>query len=127
MAVYADYAFYTQEYKGTAISFADFDHLMLQASAVIDQVTANRAAAVITADTDTDKIAKIKLATCAVADELQHQEQGGKIQSERVGQHSVTYAAASAISDEVKMQRAAKRYLVFTDLMYRGILDEDTA
>ncbi len=120
MAAYADYAFYTLTYLGAAIAQADFDRLALRASVVIDQVTYGRAAPVIAAGEDADAIEKIKLATCAVAEELQSQSQGGQIQSERVGQHSVTYNVGQATSEKHRLSEAAKLYLWSTDLMYRG-------
>ena len=128
MAVYVDYDFYTTQFYGTAIAQADFSRLALRASAVIDQVTFGRTAAVITADEDDATIEKIKLATCAVAEEYQRLDKvggGGEIQSERVGQHSVTYATGAATSDRAKLADAAKLYLWDTDLMYRGFTDDE--
>ena len=52
MAAYADYEFYVTTYQGAAIAQADFPLLALRASEVVDQVTFDRAAAVVTADTD---------------------------------------------------------------------------
>lgn len=125
MAVYADYDFYTGTFKGTAIATeSEFTRLAIQATAEIDAQTLGRAAPVVEADTDADTIAAIQMAMCAVAEELQTQEQGGQIQSERVGQHSVTYNVRSALSDEARIAKAAKRWLWATDLMYRG-LDAD--
>ena len=73
MAVYADYEYYTDTYLGTAIAETAFDALALRASAVIDRLTFDRAAVVITADEDDATIDLIQMATCAVAEELQMQ------------------------------------------------------
>jgi len=123
MAAYADFTFYVEEYRGSAISAADFPRLAMRASVVIDQVTFGRAAAVVTVDEDADTIELIRRATCAVAEEMQKADAGGVVQSERVGQHSVTYAV-STVSDERRQAKAAKLYLAATGLMYRG-LDAD--
>ena len=125
MAVYATYTKYTTDYLGTAIVSADFPRLALRASATIDQLTYNRVASVVTDGTDTDTIALIVMATCAVAEELQNEDiDGGSdgIQSESVGSTSVTYNAHSnkQLSNEAKQSKAAKLYLGLTGLMYRG-------
>lgn len=121
MAAYADYTFYTSEYLGSAIAEADFDRLALRASEEIDHITFERAAAV----TDTDTIILIKKATCAVAETLQTIEKAGGavgVQSERVGNYSVTYAEGSPMQqtkdDQVRM--AAVIYLGVTGLMFQG-------
>lgn len=130
MAAYVDHTFYTTSYLGTSIASTDFARLALRASQVIDQVTFNRAAAVITADEDADTIALIQMATCAVAEELQTQESAGNIDgvtSERVGSYAVTFGAGSRamLSNEEKQEKAAKVYLANTGLMFRGFTDEE--
>lgn len=123
VSIYTDYEFYLHMYRGTAIDSADFNRLAMRASAVIDQVTYERAGVVITAGTDADLIEKIEMATCAVADELYAQEaSGGVIQSESIGRHSVTYANAK--SEQKRVENAAKSYLWNTELMLKRI-DED--
>jgi hypothetical protein len=121
---YATYSFYTTTYLGTAIASADFAALALRASAIIDQVTFNRAAAIVTAGTDTATIALIGMATCAVAEEYQKFEQtgGDSIQSESVGSHSVTYTANAYAQMPIikKLAKAAELYLGSTGLMFMG-------
>jgi hypothetical protein len=125
MASYTDYTYYTGTFLGNAIASADAARLLLRASVIIDQLTFNRAAAIVTAATDTATIDLIKMATCAVAEEYQAVEQDGGadgIVSESVGSHSVTYAD-SASKRRTIMQRysdAAKLYLGSTGLMFRG-------
>lgn len=122
MATYVDYTYYTDTYLGTAIASADFAAWALRASATIDRLTFNRAAAIITADTDATKVTAIKMATCAVAETLQSQAgtPDGTIASESVGRHSVTYVEGSTKSKERAQSDAANLYLASTGLMYRG-------
>lgn len=124
MAVYADYSFYTEQYGGTAIAQADFMRLARQASARIDELTFERAGPIITAGTNLDLIERIKLATCACAEEIQKQEQGGAITSERVGNYAVTYAATPGMSNQVRIFSTARMYLGSSGIMYRGFDDE---
>jgi hypothetical protein len=120
MAAYADLTFYKATYLGTAIADAAYPRLALRASEKIDEMTFNRAAPVVTAATDTATIALIKNATCAVAEEIQRQDaSGGAVQSERVGNVSVTYL--STLSEDARLLKAAKTYLGNTGLMYRGV------
>jgi hypothetical protein len=120
MAGYATYEFYLTQYLGTAIAQADFERLSQKASAFIDQVTFGRAAT----ETDTAVLEKMSHATCAVAEEVQKIEKsGGSISSERVGNVSVTYA--QALSPTKTMENAAKTYLWDTDLMYRGLNEDE--
>ena len=58
---YANYAYYTGTYGGSAIASADFTRLANIASAWIDRLTFGRAAA------DTDNADAIKMAMCSVA------------------------------------------------------------
>ena len=121
MAVYADYTYYTNTFLGAAIALADFNTLALRASAVIDRLTFDQAAAIIAADADAELVTAIKMATCAVAEVWQANEAGAEIASERVGQHSVTYHLGKANTKQVKLIDAARLYLGSTGLMYRGV------
>ena len=121
---YVDFEFYTNEYGGTAIVSASFNRLARQASLVIDQVTFERAYDVIDADIDTELIEKIKLATCAIAEELKSQEDNGikNVASESVGSHSVSYVVNADVqrTKNSKLVNAAKLYLSSTGLMFGG-------
>jgi hypothetical protein len=127
MAAYVDYAYYAQQpILGTAIASADFGRLSVRASKHIDALTFGRAAAIITADTDTDKIDALKMATCAIADELQKDETTGgrdNVTSEKVGNVSVSYGASGQMTKTLgqKIADAATLWLWETDLMYRGL------
>jgi hypothetical protein len=117
---YATYTYYTTTYLGTAIASADFNALALRASAVIDQITFGRAAL----ETAVATVDSIKMACCAVADELQAQigSSGGGIQSESIGANSVSYkeGAYATLTDKEKQTRAAAVYLGSTGLMFKG-------
>jgi hypothetical protein len=120
MAAYATYSDYTSTYLGAAIASADFARLALRASEFLDQATFDRAAS----ETDTAIVAKLKMATCAVAEEIQKLEaSGGAIVSETIGRHSVTYQAPG--TEDERLTKAAKRYLGSTGLMYRGFTDDE--
>jgi hypothetical protein len=121
MAAYADFAYYTGVYLGAAIAQVDFPRLARQASAFLDALSHGRLAAIVTAATDTATIDKIKMATCAVAEEYQEIEQGGgEVQSERVGSHAVTYNVAAG-KPRAKLLDAARLYLARTGLLYQGV------
>ena len=118
---YCDYAYYSTTYLGTAITSAAFPQLALRASAIIDQLTFQLASE----QTDTDIIDLIKMATCAVAEQMKVVNDSGDvggIKSESVGSHSVTYAENSESMKTVgqKYTDAAALYLISTNLMYRG-------
>jgi len=121
---YADYTFYSGTYLGTAIAEADFDRLALRASAWLDRMTYDRAAS------DTANTTAIKMAVCAMAEELQTIEDegiSGGIQSERVGPHQVTYSpkAMQQRSMVKKLEEAARLYLATTFLMFKGFNDDE--
>lgn len=121
MTAYADYTYYTGTYLGSAIASTAFAQLALRASAVIDRLTFDRAAAIVTADEDDATIDAIQMATCAVAEELHTQaSEAGMVQSESVGRHAVTYVAGSVKSFAQRQSDAAQLYLASTGLMYRG-------
>jgi len=116
---YADYAYYTGTYLGTAIAESDFPQLALRASQVVDNLTFGRAA------TDTENTNAIKNAMCAVAEELQKQDKSDGadgIASESQGNYSVSYVATSnrSKSSQTKLQDAAALWLQGTFLMFDG-------
>lgn len=118
---YADYTYYTTTYLGTAIAESDFPALALRASNQVDRLTFNRAAT----ETDIANVDKIKMATCAVAEELQRQAQSNGadgISSESQGQYSVSYARNSTRtkSNQQKIEDAARTWLENTYLMFAG-------
>jgi hypothetical protein len=138
MTAYADYTYYTNTYLGAVIASPDFARLALRASFEVDRITFNRAAPVVAEAIDTSTIDLIKMATCAVAEQIQTNESEGGvdgISSEQVGSYSVTYSDSSSkrISNLKKVQQAASLYLGQSGLMfsgfisgeYGGVTDED--
>lgn len=118
---YATYTYYATTYYGTAIAESDFPALAFRASAVIDQITFNRAAS----ETVTATVNAIKNAMCAVAEELQRQDLADGVDgvaSESQGQYSVSYLANSerSKSNQAKVQTAANVWLANTGLMFAG-------
>ena len=122
MEAYADYNFYKDMYKGTAIPQSDFARLATQASFFVNRCCFNRIDEVILNDSEMSE--KIKRATCAVA-ELSHKyEKYGDISSESVGKVSTTYNVKYK-SIELGKTDAVNMYLKDTGLMYRGFYRND--
>lgn len=128
MQSFADYAFYTGTFNGTAISAPDFDKLALDASYAVDYATLYRAGRVVADGLDLDAINDIKLATCAAAETIKRYESlmsafPRDVKRESVGDLSVSYTS----SDEVKAERASAindgiaKYLLGHGLLYRGV------
>ena len=123
---YVDYTFYNATYLGTAIPQASFARIALRAAEILDRLTFRRA------EDDTTNTTAIKNASCAIAEvfyeiELSGGVGGSGIQSEKVGQHSVTYSG-SAEALKPPMQRylnAAATFLAGTNLLYQGFLDDE--
>ncbi len=125
MATYVDFAYYSTTYGGKAIASTDFTALAKRASAAIDLLTMDRAAAYMALLAPTEEeaeiIDKIKMATCAVAEEWQsYDKAGGVITSESVGSHSVSYADTEDKTQNKKLSLAAYPFLAHTGLMFRG-------
>lgn len=114
--MHADFTFYLNEYKGTAKE-AEFSRLSVLANAHIDRITNGRA---LTA-TGTDHKA-VKLAFCAVIDELIKQEGGGVVTSESNDGISRTYATSANVkSNTQRVYDAAAVFLIGTNLLYAGV------
>lgn len=111
---YADYEFYVASFLGSSIEEKDFPRLALRASQFIDYYTMNRARNYTADDA-------VKHACCAVAEVFQTAEKAeakAGISSESVGSYSVSYATEQNVKAE--LSDAARRYLAFTGLLYRG-------
>lgn len=143
--IYADYAYYTDEYFGNTISEDDFIRVGAKASRYIDYITQGRAAKVAAVGLDGGEvITAIKNACCELAEQYQLIEQaqalakqslaaasegGAELQSETVGAWSRSYrsggdsaqsAAQAAKEAEAALYVIAQRYLASTGLLYRG-------
>ena len=113
---YADYSYYSSQYYGSTIPPGEFMRLAARASEYIDYITFGRAREHSNDD-------EVKRATCAVAEGLHKQEQGGEVTMRTVGPWTEQYAAseyAAARSPARKLKAIAARYLGGTGLMYRG-------
>lgn len=114
--MYADYAFYTNTYKGT-LGSEEYDRLAVRASAEINRLTFNRAASASGADLEA-----VKMAECAVADELYSQAMGGEVTSESNDGVSRSYAMGSVVKSKTqRINAAAETWLANTNLMFAGV------
>ena len=120
MNLYADYKFYTDDYLGRAIPAEAFPRYVRDASKYIDNVTFGRINGNISDD--------VKMACCAVAEEMYAQNVSGANAvsgkaSESVGDYSVSYTGMSADREKIlsaRLYSAALKWLDGTNLMYRG-------
>ena len=114
---YADYAFYTDTYKGNAIPSTEFGRLSERATEYIDEQTLDKAKDY----TDTDS--RLKKACCAVADVYYKYENGGGKSSESVGNYSVTYAVGISNTEPEHQALCSPitRPLGVTGSLYRGL------
>ena len=127
--IYADYAYYTDEFHGDAIPEDSFARYAGRASDYIDQITMNRAQDYMILHPE--KSAPVKKACCALAEQyMQIYEakartmvEGGEVASESVGSHSISYRSGleTAAVLEADLRKIATSYLGFTGLLYRGI------
>lgn len=120
MTLYADYKFYTDDYLGRAIPAEAFPRYVRDASKYIDNVTFGRINGDVTED--------VKMACCAVAEEMYAQNVSGANAvsgkaSESIGDYSVSYSGMSADREKIlsaRLYSAVLKWLDGTNLMYRG-------
>lgn len=114
--MYSDFAFYRDTYKGTATE-ETFSRLAVPASAHINRITANRAPTATGADLEA-----VKMATCAVIDELERQEHGGIITAESNDGISRSFATGTVVKSATqRIDAAAELFLCTTNLMFAGV------
>ena len=116
--MYADYAFYTNEYRGS-LKEDEYIRLAVRAKAEIDRLTLQRAKTATGADLEA-----VKLAMCSVIDELSYQSAGGSgdVTSESNDGISKSYATgAVSKSSRQRIDAAAYTYLNGTNLLFCGI------
>ncbi len=114
MKMYADYAYYVNNYGGNAIAGMDFTRLSRQASAYLDMLTLDK----ITDDWTEDE--RVKCACCAAAEVYARQEQGGEVASETNHNVSKTYVTSGKSVDR-QLYDAAAMYLANTGLLCRRV------
>lgn len=95
-----DYEYYSTVYKGNSIPETDFERLAIRASSYLDSIAKK---------IDPDS-APIKMATCAVAEAWQINEQGGDISSQSVGPWSKSFNKETK-RDSDRLYEAAKLYM----------------
>ncbi|MEO1815331.1 MAG: hypothetical protein ABGU93_07080 [Acetobacterium sp.] len=107
-----DYTYYTETYGGKLVKNEDFIRLSSKATAYVNMIAQGRIGSNVTDP--------IKMAICAVMDEMYNQEKGLEIASESSGKESRSYVA-SGKSNNQKLYEEAKPWLVNTGLLYRGL------
>lgn len=114
--MYSNYTFYTDEYKGT-VSEADFTRLSVLATAHINRITNGRA------ETATGQVLDaVKLAECAIVDELERQEHGGVVTAESNDGISRSYATSAVVKSATqRIYSVAEVFLCNTNLLYVGV------
>lgn len=125
MNAFADYTFYSTVFGGSVIPALSFTALALKASYEVNRHTFGSAASEITTPSDTELVNAIKMATCAVAEEMQKFASSTDkikiIKSESTGDHSVSYLSMEEInaSQLQVVTEAINKYLEFTGLLSR--------
>jgi hypothetical protein len=121
---YADYTFYTDEYKG-AMSSADFEKYSVSASREIDIATFDRSK-----DAPDNMVDKLKLATCSLADLLYKNDKinaetnNGTVSSVSNDGYSQSFTDNKQVKEKFESGKnnIFKSYLTFpVNLMYRGL------
>ena len=114
--MFADYTFYLNTFQGTATE-AVFARLSPLATAHVVGLTFGRATTATGA-----QLEAVKMAFCAVIDELYKQEQGGIVTSESNDGISRSYATGTVVKSATqRIYSAAEVYLSNADLMYAGV------
>lgn len=116
--MYADYAFYTGTFNGI-LTETEYNRLVIRATAEIDRITSGRSKTATG-----DNLEAVKMAECAVTDELSMQAIGGSgdVTSESNDGISRSYATgAVSKSSRQRIDAAAFTWLNNTNLLYVGI------
>ena len=112
--MYSDYTYYLNDYNGTA-GEAVYSRFARLASAHIDRITNNRARLATG-----EELEAVKMAECAIIDELDKQDRGGVITSDSNDGISRSYAGSTK-SAEQRIYSAAALFLGNTSLLYAGV------
>ena len=114
--MYADYAFYINTYAGSLTS-EEFSRLAVRAAAYVDRMTFGKAK-----NATGDDLKAVKMAECAIVDELANQEQGGIVTSETNDGISRSYATGAVVrSATQRIYAAAEVFLCNTGLCFAGV------
>lgn len=121
--MYADYRFYTEDYKGGVIPVTAYDAMARDADSFLDYMTHNR---LVMDDLPEKFQSKVKMAACAIAEvcyKQQSDDDSSTVSSEAVGNHSKTFSVVRKTFEQRESEKfnVAKRYLHGTGLMYGGL------
>ena len=122
----ADYEYYRDTYLGSLLAEENFAKYALRADSYLDLLTTGR----YEKDCLPEKaVEAVKMAECAIAELCLNLEQAElqsdaawKVQSEKVGSHSVQFRNNAEIAEQTERQirDTASRYLARWGLLYRG-------
>ena len=122
----ADFEYYRDTYLGSLLTEENFPKYALRADSYLDLLTTGR----YEKDCLPEKAAEaVKMAECAIAELCLNLEQAElqsdaawKVQSEKVGNHSVQFRNNAEIAEQTERQirDTASRYLARWGLLYRG-------
>lgn len=111
------FVFYIENYKGSIIpNVTEFKRVLTEAQAYVDTLVLCR-----------DNLAheavenKYKSAVCAVAEVIFNSSKDKQVQSESVGNHSVSYRVKTQSEYTAEMKRKAMLYLAGTGLCYSAL------
>lgn len=116
--MYADYTFYTGTYNG-ALTETEFLRYGVRATAEINRITSQRAK-----KATGEELELVKLAECAVIDELSFQSLGGSGDVTSESNDGISRSYATGIVSKSSRQRidaAAFTWLSDTNLLFVGI------
>lgn len=124
MNLYADYEFYTSEYKGN-LPKEEFEKSIMKASAYVRRITFGRT-------DDNMEMEEVKLATCAVCELLANDEKvrskhsGRAVTSESTDGYSVSYESGGngETTDELLSRKIFDTLILYlepTGLLYMGV------
>lgn len=129
--MYADYAYYADNYSGTLVDESSFPGLAVKASAYLDYYTMGKSKT-------SPELASLKMACCAIVDKLFEIDKvsaliaesvsvavSGRKKSESVGAYSVTYQTTEELKSIERILRGelpgiVRLYLTGSGLLYRG-------
>ena len=123
----ADYEYYRDTYLGSLLTEENFPKYALRADSYLDLLTTGR----YEKDCLPEKaVEAVKMAECAIAELCLNLEQAElqsdaawKVQSEKVGNHSVQFRNNAEIAEQTERQirKIAVRYLARYGLMFKGV------
>ena len=126
IVIVSNYAYYRDTYLGSLLTEENFAKYALRADSYLDLLTTGR----YEKDCLPEKaVEAVKMAECAIAELCLNLEQAElqsdaawKVQSEKVGSHSVQFRNNAEIAEQTERQirNTASRYLARWGLLYRG-------